>query len=98
MPQVGAQESTSLLARLARRMNRGRKTRAPPSGANPSNLVDKTIDTEDDVLFVQNLPDFGDRLRARDSELLLSYLTAPYLRIPLVVQFFADPVKMQALW
>ena len=29
------------------------KTRAPPSGANPSNLVDKRIDTEDDVLHVQ---------------------------------------------
>lgn len=29
------------------------KTRAPPSGANPSNLVDKRVDTEDDVLHVQ---------------------------------------------
>ena len=29
------------------------KTRAPPSGANPSNLVEKRIDTEDDVLHVQ---------------------------------------------
>lgn len=33
------------------------KTRAPPSGANPSNLVDKRIDTEDDVLHIQ----VGDR-------------------------------------
>lgn len=29
------------------------KTRAPPSGANPSNLVEKRIDNEDDVLHVQ---------------------------------------------
>ena len=29
------------------------KTRAPPSGANPSNLVEKRIDTEDDVLHVK---------------------------------------------
>lgn len=29
------------------------KTRAPPSGANPSNLVEERIDTEDDVLHIQ---------------------------------------------
>lgn len=29
------------------------KTRAPPSGANPSNLVEQRIDTEDDVLHIQ---------------------------------------------
>ncbi|CAN0273248.1 unnamed protein product, partial [Ectocarpus sp. 12 AP-2014] len=74
------------------------KTRAPPSGANPSNLVEKRIDNEDDVLHVQSLPDFGDRLRSRDCELMLQYLTVPYLRIPLVIKFFADPVRMQALW
>jgi hypothetical protein len=92
-------DSVSLLTRLARQLNLGAtKTRAPPSGANPSTLVDRRIDTEDDVLFVPNLPDFGDRLRARDCEVLLQYLTVPYMRIPLVLQFFADPVKMQALW
>ncbi|CAM9735909.1 unnamed protein product, partial [Hapterophycus canaliculatus] len=46
----------------------------------------------------QSLPDFGDRLRARDCELMLQYLTVPYIRIPLVIKFFADPVRMQALW
>lgn len=44
---------------------------------------------------MQSLPDFGDRLRARDCELMLQYLTVPYLRIPLVIKFFADPVRMQ---
>ncbi|CAM9175989.1 unnamed protein product, partial [Choristocarpus tenellus] len=74
------------------------KTRAPLSGANPSNLVDKRIETEDDVLHVHTLPDFGDLLRARDCELLLQYLTVPYMRIPLVLEFFSDPVRMQVLW
>lgn len=44
---------------------------------------------------VQSLPDFGDRLRARDCELMLQYLTVPYLRIPLIMKFFSDPVRMQ---
>ena len=47
------------------------------------------------VFLLQSLPDFGDRLRARDCELLLQYLTVPYLRIPLVIKFFSDPVRMQ---
>ncbi|CAM9743421.1 unnamed protein product, partial [Sphacelaria rigidula] len=46
-------------------------------------------------LLLQSLPDFGDRLRAHDCELLLQYLTVPYLRIPLVIKFFSDPVRMQ---
>lgn len=36
-------------------------------------------------------------LSSRDAELLLQYLTAPYLRIPLLLAFFADPVRIQAL-
>jgi hypothetical protein len=33
----------------------------------------------------------------RDVELLLQFLTAPYLRIPLVLHFFADEGRMHAL-
>ena len=33
----------------------------------------------------------------RHSELLLQYLTAPYLRIPLVMAFFADQMRVTAL-
>ena len=33
----------------------------------------------------------------RGSELLLSYLTAPYLRIPLVLSFFANQGRLTAL-
>ena len=47
------------------------------------------------MALLQTLPDFGDRLRARDCELVLQYLTVPYIRIPLVIKFFADPVRMQ---
>jgi hypothetical protein len=71
--------------------------RAPPSGANPSNLADEKIEGEDDVLFVKHLPDFNGRLPSRSCELLLQYLTAPYLRIPLVLQFFADQMRVMAL-
>ena len=36
-------------------------------------------------------------LSARDAELLLTYLTAPYLRIPLLLGFFADQQRLHAL-
>lgn len=73
------------------------RPRAPPSAANPSVLAGQAISTEDDVLHIRHLPDFGGRLRARDAELLLQYLTAPYLRVPLVLQFFAEPTRIAAL-
>ena len=50
------------------------------------------------------LPDFGAldlanvrALGQHDSELLLSYLTVPYLRIPLVASFFASDDRIHAL-
>ena len=43
------------------------------------------------------MPNFGNRLRARDAELLLQYLLVPYLRIPLLVRFLADRGRLQAL-
>ena len=46
--------------------------------------------TEDDVLHLRRLPDFDGRLRQPAAELLLQYLTVPYLRIPLVLDFFAE--------
>ena len=53
--------------------------------------------TEDDLLHIKSLPTFDDRLRQHESELLLSYLTVPYLRIPLVLHFFADRTRLKAL-
>ena len=36
-------------------------------------------------------------LSSRDAELVLTYLTAPYLRIPLLLGFFADHARLPAL-
>lgn len=40
---------------------------------------------------------FDGRINERDSELLISYLTTPFLRIPLILQFFADETRIHAL-
>jgi hypothetical protein len=46
--------------------------------------------TEDDVMFAPRLPDFKGRFTQEESERLLCLLTAPYLRIPLLLHFFED--------
>jgi hypothetical protein len=52
------------------------------SAAVPSNLAaPHEINSEDDVLHIKNLPSFGGGLGQQDSELLLSMLTVPYLRV-----------------
>ena len=62
------------------------------------------IESEDDVLHMWECPDFGEldvaharALGQHDAELLLSYLTVPYLRIPLVVSFFATDDRIHSL-
>lgn len=45
--------------------------------------------TEDDLLHARELPTLGGALNDEEAETLLSYLTVPYLRIPLVLEFFA---------
>ncbi|CAK9117272.1 unnamed protein product [Durusdinium trenchii] len=70
------------------------------SRASPSVLTGSSqelVNNEDDVLFLKELPSFNGALGAADVELLLSYLTAPYLRIPLVLGFFADRHRASAL-
>ena len=74
-----------------------KQTRAPPSGADPSELAGTNIVTEDDVLHCKEVPTFNNSISKRDSELLLSFLTAPYIRIPLVLNFFAHPDRFMAL-
>jgi len=64
------------------------QSRVPPSAADPSFLCGQIIRSEDDVLHVKDLPNFGGRLKASLSELLITYLTARYVRIPLVLSFF----------
>eukprot|EP00466_Bigelowiella_natans_P001199 jgi/Bigna1/76726/fgenesh1_pg.43_\ len=44
--------------------------------------------TEDDVIHHRRMPSFDNTLSDQDSEALLTFLTVPYLRIPLVMDFF----------
>lgn len=53
--------------------------------------------TEDDVLHLKNVPNFDDTLSDEDSEQLLSYLTVPYLRVPLICKFFASKDRISTL-
>lgn len=81
-----------------------------PSTATPGFYVTSkpAVKTEDDVIYRPNLPTFGEQskqkdaasavlLSQRDSELLLSFLTVPYLRLPLVLTFFASEDRVHKL-
>jgi hypothetical protein len=73
-----------------------------PSTATPSfYLPAPAIKTEDDVIYRPNLPTFenkhGQVLNQRDSELLLSYLTVPYIRLPLILTFFSTEDRIHKL-
>ena len=74
----------------------GSKRRAPPSQADPSNLIGERVESEEDILHLKNLPDFDGTMGAHDAELLLSYLLVPYVRIPLVLGLFADSERIMA--
>jgi hypothetical protein len=60
-----------------------------------------SVRTEDDVLHLDNkeLPTFGHVLRPADAEKFVQFLTVPYIRIPLILDFFAngDPGRLTAL-
>ena len=45
--------------------------------------------TEDDVLHADDLPTFNDTLSRVEAELLFSFLTVDYVRLPLLLNFFA---------
>jgi hypothetical protein len=53
-------------------------------------------DPENDVLHIRRLPEFPG-LQPSSVELLLQYLTVPYLRIPLVIEFFTSEDHINAL-
>ena len=55
------------------------------------------METEEDILALQSVPCFGGSLKASESELLLTYLVAPYVRIPLVLNNFSDKQRMTLL-
>ena len=89
------------------RLKRGEKMPVHrfPSRADPSEYTKPTVvEGEDDILHQWELPDFGEldvgsakALGQHDSELLLSYLCVPYLRVPLVVSFFASDDRIHSL-
>lgn len=60
-----------------------------------------SVYNEDDVLHLENneLPTFGNVLTPSDSERFIQFLTVPYIRIPLILDFFAngDPGRLSAL-
>ena len=60
-----------------------------------------SVKNEDDILHLSNeeLPTFGGVLTPADSERFLQFFTVPYLRIPLILDFFAngDPGRLNAL-
>ena len=60
-----------------------------------------SVRTEDDILHLDNkeLPTFGHVLSPSDSEKFVQFLTVPYIRIPLILDFFAngDPGRLSAL-
>lgn len=59
------------------------------------------VNTEDDILHLTapELPNFGNILKPSESERLIQFLTAPYIRIPLILDFFANgnPERLGAL-
>lgn len=84
------------------------KHRFLPGASASTHAFPESVVTEDDVLHLWTLPSFaGVSLEAgaigaaglspADAELMLSYLTVNYLRIPLVANFFASDDRVHTL-
>ena len=97
-PQIGAYNYSDFMESVRYSMSPFASGHRWPSQANPM-VFTKPHDarTEDDVLHIQSLPSFDDQLGQRDSELLMSFLTVPYIRIPLVLNFFATEDRIHTL-
>jgi hypothetical protein len=69
------------------------------SPADPARHLDLPAPvSEEDVLHSTNLPTFGGALSREESEMLMSYLTVEYIRIPLVLGFFASRDRVTYLF
>ena len=95
--RAGGPPKLSLLGKLAATLGRAPKPRLPPSAADPSALAGQPIVSEDDILHLRHLPEFGGALRPADVEVLLQSLLMPFLRVPLLLRFFAEPSRTAAL-
>jgi hypothetical protein len=57
-----------------------------------------TVITEDDIMHLTDLPTYNGTLSAEEAEYLMSYLTVPYTRIPLVASFFSSRDRVTYLF
>ncbi|DAZ97871.1 TPA: LOW QUALITY PROTEIN: hypothetical protein N0F65_003298 [Lagenidium giganteum] len=63
-----------------------------------SSLGLSSVITEDDIMHMNELPTFNGTLSMEESEYLMSYLTVPYARIPLVAAFFSSRDRVTYLF
>jgi len=68
------------------------------SPADLSSIIGIERPTEDDVLHAEVLHAFSNTLSREEAELLYSYLTVNYVRIPLIVGFFASQDRVTFLF
>lgn len=66
----------------------------------PSTIVQggKRLATEEQVIYAPQLPTYDDTLSMEEAEALASYLTVDYVRIPLVLGFFASHERASFLF
>eukprot|EP01062_Namystynia_karyoxenos_P055818 TRINITY_DN4684_c0_g1_i2.p1 TRINITY_DN4684_c0_g1~~TRINITY_DN4684_c0_g1_i2.p1 ORF type:complete len:1593 (+),score=435.58 TRINITY_DN4684_c0_g1_i2:1751-6529(+) len=96
-PVPAAESPKGALAGLQSARSAAEATPRDASPADPTALCGSAVADEADVLALPAVPTFGGALRPSDSELLLCLLTVPYIRIPLVLAFFADRDRTPAL-
>eukprot|EP00924_Labyrinthula_sp_SR-Ha-C_P012614 augustus_masked-scaffold_10-processed-gene-12.1-mRNA-1 protein AED:0.94 eAED:0.96 QI:0/-1/0/1/-1/1/1/0/1752 len=65
--------------------------------SNPSVLAGQYIADEEDVLYLEEVPTFEEKLTPHQSELLLQYLTTRSSRLSLVLVFFSHEDTVRAL-
>ncbi|CAK0868701.1 unnamed protein product, partial [Prorocentrum cordatum] len=90
-------EQGGLWAAMARLGGTAQEARRWPSPAAASSAARCEVKSEDDTLHMTEPCTFGERLTLGDAERLLAYLTVPYLRVPLCLQFFNDRSRFGAL-
>lgn len=54
--------------------------------------------TEDDIMHAEKLPTFDGTISIEESESLMSFLTVPYARIPLLISFFSTQDRVLYLF
>ncbi|KAJ1607845.1 putative EF hand domain-containing protein [Cryptosporidium canis] len=67
------------------------------SEGSSSSSCSVSVGDESDVLYLRTLPALSDQLQPCEVERVFQYLTAPYLRIPLLLQFLADENRINSL-